>query len=211
MILRALALCFLTALPASAQTFQGLLPGMAASELARLGEPLAIDEGGQGLTTATYPLPFNERLRATHDGARILALSSWTEVLAPAPERDGLQAFETTLADAVEAAGSEGWFYEVEGQVDNMSASSTWRMYFDVPDLPEVLLALVFFSTSPAVALEEDAAYQPLPQDADLIQAELFHRDYIRAQAGRFGDIRIDRPDAIPFALPLTEAFPATP
>lgn len=209
-MIRAAALLCLLALPAAAQDFRGLMPGDPASDLARLGEPLSINDDGSIGRRSTYPLPFNQRLRVEQDGDRILALASWPDPLNLPPDgRPGFQAFVTTLGDATLAAGSEGWYFELEGQATILPPSSHWRLYYDLPAHPNVVLSLVFSAIGHTGAPNADGQLR-LPESALLLQAELYHRDYIAAHPDRFGTARIARPGAAPIALPLSEVFPLT-
>ncbi|OAN69877.1 hypothetical protein A8B78_21245 [Jannaschia sp. EhC01] len=215
-MIRALVLLCLLALPVAAQDFRGLMPGMAAGERGRLGEPLAIappDEAG--LIRAVYPLPFDQRLEVYHDTRRILALGTWTLPFGAGfggrPATGGLRSFTATIADVTRMAGSEGYIYQPRGQYYHEGTDTLWWMVYPLADNPDVMLELRFFdSETPRTLPMLNADTVALPGDVQMTRATLYHRDVIPAILGDMAATLIPRPGAAPFALPIAEAFPLT-
>lgn len=207
-MIRTAALLCLFALPATAQDFRGLLPGMATAELARLEEPFE-RHASDALTTARYPLPFERQLRVVHGGGRILSLGlSAIGAQMRAPLNDGLTVGESTLEETRAAAGSGGYTRE-RPATQTAEAPVDWTFFFDLPDHPDLTLETGF--ADPARPLSSLARHTPPtdpPGDAVLIAATLHHADYIAAHPDIFGVARPDRADAAFFATPLAEAFP---
>lgn len=213
-MIRAAILVCLMALPAQAQDFRGLLPGMPLSELGPIGEPMASRPARDGrLAMSVYPLPFEQRLEVHHEDGRILVLvtsgDAFTEGFSP-PNRQGnsLRSYSTTLGQAVDIAGSEGFILEGRGQFITPTSDRFWWLTYEVPGHPDVVLELRFIeANAPSNAdLREDGFYA-LPASANLTAATLFHADYIARNADLYGTTRRNRPGAAPFTPPLSEAF----
>ncbi len=211
-MIRAFALLAMMALPANAQDFRGLLPGMSVSDIARLGEPFdLLTEDGE--TYASYPLPFERVLVVVHSEGQIMSIALMTNGANPPllPPSDGLRVGETTLREAVDMAGSEGFTFDGLGTV--MGWNDDWptgfRLLYDLPDHPDLILELVF-ALNPLQDFDasEVDGFVPLPPDATLEVVRFNHIDYIAHHPDYFGATRTPRPDAEPFAAPLKQAFP---
>lgn len=205
----ALALSAAMALPAQAQDFRGLLPGMPASELARLGEPFRIDSEG-GFTAASYPLPFERTLDVLYaDGTLIFVdLSAPTLPSLSPPANGGLQVGETRLRAAVRRAGPGGFGFEALQSLPSLPPSG-WQMSYVLDDHPDLILTLTFYATVPGREAGPLAGVQDMPQDALLIGARLTNPD-IMAGYDQLNDLMPPVPPdgAIPLAPPLSDAFP---
>ncbi|WP_461426209.1 hypothetical protein [Gymnodinialimonas sp.] len=204
------------ALPASAQDFRGLLPGMATAELARLGESEAMGQLDDGTTRAVYPLPYGQRLEVIHagpDGILALATSGdpFEAVVSQRATLPPFQSYATSLAQAVSLAGSEGQVFEARGQFITPTNDRFWWLTYTLADHPDLTLELRFIQdNAPTPIAARDDGFYDLPGDATLTTATLYSAAYLARHPDRFGTTRLDRPGAAPFALPLAEAFPLT-
>lgn len=209
-MIRALICLALMALPAGAQDFRGLLPGMPTSDLARLGEPFEL-ETENGVTFARYPLPYERMLEVLHtDGMIVLmALSVFASTRMQLPANNGLQVGETTLQEAVALAGSGGFAYEVISSLPDLPPSS-WMLSYTLAEHPDLILTLGFYGQlNPALDAAGISGASDMPQDATLISAVLIDPSII-ARYSMLAELQqtSPSPDAIPFAVPLADAFP---
>lgn len=208
-MIRAVLLLALMALPASAQDFRGLLPGMPASDLARLGEPFDL-QTQDGITFARYPLPFERTLEVLHtDGAIVsIALGALATTRLQPPQTDGFQVGETRLRDAVTRAGSDGFAFEVVQLLPDLPPSG-WILSYTLAEHPALVLTLAFYGRLPNGADASDVTgAQDMPQDATLISATLINRSVIARYPVLAELQQTPPPDATPLALSLTDAFP---
>ncbi|WP_341861203.1 hypothetical protein [Gymnodinialimonas sp. 57CJ19] len=216
MIRAALSIACALALPVQgqAQDFRGLLPGMPASELAVLGEPFDF-QSQQGTVTARYPLPYERHMTVLYENGRIQSLGlgygGIGTTLHP-PATQGLRVGVTTLREAVALAGSEGFtFDDPNGLRVIGDVPIGWFLYYELQDHPDLLLELSFQDRSLATArADSDTGPTPLPRDALLVSATLYHDEFTTRHPDVHGSTPMDRPGAVPFALPLSEAFPLT-
>ncbi|WP_224814580.1 hypothetical protein [Hasllibacter sp. MH4015] len=209
-MIRALALCLLVALPASAQDFRGLRPGMPASALGPIGEPLELLQTDEGYS-AIYPLPFEQRLMVDYspeDGVQFVA--TFAAPNAPdAPETGGLQLRAMTLRDVVDRLGGDAARIETPGLIfADPLAPGRLSLVYDIPDQPDLVLFLDFAGER---ALDRDVAPgDRLDAFADtvFVAANLTfwsQADSLRRPADFLDDAR---DDPILFPVPLEEAFP---
>lgn len=227
-MIRAVVFMCLLALPAQAQDFRGLLPGMNMSELARLGEPIGAPRGDLSwLVTVDYEIGA-EHLTVTYDAdGRILRLVAWRTPRQHPDDFGPTTSFPVTIEDARRIAGSEGWYFALEGQHNSHRYAPMWRLYYDLPDHPDLVLGLRFLT----VRTEPPSTEQPswgngpqlnttgdfnttgdyqysitgdnqfnLPSDAQLLHAVLFHLDYFEYDPDRYGAPSRLRPGAAPYA-----------
>lgn len=213
-MIRALLIFSCTAVPASAQDFHGLTPGMPPSALAALGESLSYSPfgGDDPLTEAVYPLPYGQRLQVYFTPERILSLTTWGDpvelTLRDAPVTGGLQTFTTTLGDAIAMAGSEGMYFEARGQFEAYEDQRTWWLVYEVPAMPDMLLELQFMELNATDEVTVENGFAQFPLDVPLAQAALYHPEFLTTFPNTYGTTLTSRPGAAPFAAALSEAFP---
>ncbi|MEJ6395122.1 hypothetical protein V8J82_17805 [Gymnodinialimonas sp. 2305UL16-5] len=211
-MIRAIALCLLAALPAAAQDFRGLRPGMPASALGVIGEPFALEQAGN-LIYASYPLPFEQRLDVTYtsDGT-LVWLSTRASPDAPdPPETGGLQTGIMGLADVANrlSDATETDPFDRPGLIHVREGEPGFTLVYDLPAEPDVVLTLTFYHASflPPADLIEVA--QTPPDDAEFVSANLVYRPYIETAGGLGSPIDGPRTAPIPFPLTIDDAFPS--
>lgn len=157
-MIRVFVFMCLLALPAQAQDFRGLLPGMNMSELARLGEPIGATRGDpSSLVTVDYEIGA-EHLSVTYDAdGRILRLVAWRTPRQRPDDFGPTTSFPVTIEDARRIAGSEGWYFALEGQHNSDRYAPMWRLYYDLPEHPDLVLGLRFLT----VRAEPPSTEQP--------------------------------------------------
>ncbi|MBY4891696.1 hypothetical protein KUL25_02830 [Rhodobacteraceae bacterium N5(2021)] len=211
-MIRVVALFLLCALPASAQDFRGLLPGMPTSALERIGEPLD-RQTDDGFISAIYPLPFERTLGVMHADGEIIALTlaALPPTLLHPPPSDGFQVGVTRLSEALALAGSEGYAFETAGTWQGLPPGGGFLSY-TLADHPEVILTLAFFGHLDADHDANDVtSLADMPPHAILMSATLFDQTSV-THYPMLADMQQTPPppEATPFALPLAEAFPLT-
>ncbi|WP_339984249.1 hypothetical protein [Gymnodinialimonas ulvae] len=197
------------ALPASAQDFRGLLPGMPASALAAVGEPFRIDQEG-GITAASYPLPFERTLDVIYADGTILfvALGVLPATSMSPPASSGLQVGESSLDAARTFAGSDGFAFDVFQSLPSLPPSG-WRLSYTLPDHPGLVLYLSFYGRlDPSLDASDITRPGDAPQDAVLISATLTNPTLLAQYPNLASLAQTPPPDTTPFARPLSEAFP---
>lgn len=208
-MIRVLALCLL-ALPASAQSFHGLTPGMDIFALETLGEAYGPpDEISDGLFEVYFENGDASLFVRYRDGYFV----EMTATTPPSSEAAPGASYPVTLADAVRVAGSEGWYIEEQGQADTFFLGTRWEMYHNLASDPDVIVHIQFRSPAPVDPPEMGAdGFTILDPDARLRFVVLYTEDRLRevmAEVGLTGMTRVDRPGAAAFATPLSEAFPS--
>lgn len=210
-MIRALTLLVLLALPASAQDFRGLLPGMPASILGPIGEPTEISRES-GWTASYYPLPFGQRLTVVYgtDG-RIVWLSSYALPNAPdAPDLGGLRVGQMRLSDVERYLGQDGAALDTFGLAVLSGIGVSFRIVYDHSRHEDILVVLEFLHTP---SLGRDGRLRdyalPLPRNALLISADLIDRGHFENTTEPGAFIGGPRTAPIPFPLSIDEAFPS--
>lgn len=225
-MIRALTLALLTALPATAQDFRGLRPGMSATALGPIGEPEAIAEEN-GVTLARYPLPFEQKLEIVYDSAgELLWLTAFARVDAPAraPDLGGLRVHAMTLRDVRRALGLSWGDLDTPGLAQPMPFGGGFRLFFDrpdvgsgsdagsdmAPDAPDTyLIVLTFLDDAPSLDLLTSEVSSRAHRDTPFVSAELMSRSWFDNGAGADPFIGGPRPGPIPFPIPIDDAFPS--
>lgn len=213
-MIRFFAILCLTALPAAAQDFRGLLPGMNMSELARLGDPAEAPRGDPNWLISVDYVIDAEHLTVTYDAdGRILRLVAWRTPRHDPDDFGPTTSFPITIEDVRRIAGSEGWYFPLEGVHNSDRYAPVWQLNYDLPDHPDLVLGLRFLTVrrepSPTVqpswsnnlssntigGLNTSGDYQHvitgdnlliLPSDAQLLRAVLLHRDYFAYDPDRY-------------------------
>ncbi|MEX3015631.1 hypothetical protein [Gymnodinialimonas hymeniacidonis] len=211
MILRALALCLLTALPVTAQDFRGLRPGMDASVLGAIGEPLELYSSQDG-TQATYPLPHGHRLLVDYSptGTIGFVASFAGPDAGPVPQSDGLRVGVMSLRDVLRRLGRPSEILSTRGLVYVEPLSeSRFSLVFDIGDDAASTLILDF-NADPA-SNRHASAEDRLDElgNAVFTAASLVLREGLTEL--RHPDLFPDGPRTapIPFPLSIDEAFPS--
>lgn len=209
-MIRAAVLLVLCALPANAQDFRGLLPGMPTSDLGRLGEPFDLRNDG-GVTHAYYPLPYQRALHVIHTEGMIvfLALGDFTLSQLQPPPTDGLQVGVTPLHEAIALAGSDGFEFAVIPAEPEL-VPPAWMLSYTMAEHSDLILNLVFRGhLNPGQVAADIQEAADIPQDATLAVATLTDLS-ILARYSALANLRQPPPpaDAVPFALSLADAFP---
>lgn len=210
MMIRAIAFLCALALPAGAQSFRGLTPGMDISVLETLGEAYGPpDEISDGLFEVYFEYGDDLLFVYYRDGHIVEMVASTSPSLgAEPPVRTA--SYPATIADAIRIAGSEGWYIEEQGQVRISSFGAHWEMYYHIPDRPGVVLRMQFYRPAPAEAPVVDAnGVTALDPDATLNFVALYSDARLAETFAAIGTTRVNRPGAAPFATPLSEAFPS--
>ena len=221
MMLRALALCLLTALPVAAQDFRGLLPGMPVSDLGRLGEPLSLrDEDGHRFRR--YPLPFERSLLVVSDGMSIgtIGLEAFNPSMTPPPST-GLRVGESDYAMVTEILGSSGFTFAglPFQQTFDGNPAAWWQVHYELVEHPQLVLSLLFRRNPASLAhTEGDAFSETVAPDATLVGAYLTHEDALDRLAGSLHPTRNARPCGtddraacpIQISVPIADVLPMT-
>ncbi|UWQ97195.1 hypothetical protein K3728_08275 [Rhodobacteraceae bacterium M385] len=210
-MIRLAALLALCALPASAQDFRGLRPGMPASALGPIGEPLEFSSSQDG-THATYPLPHGHRLSVSYSASgTINFLASFASSDAgSAPQSDGLRVQSMTLRDVLERLGEPDTILATQGLLSIEAFSdSRFSLVFDIG--PEASTALILDFVAHPDSDREAPVTARLDElgDAVFTAASLVLAEELASL--RHPSSFVDGPRAapIPFPIPLSEAFPS--
>ncbi len=205
-MIRLALVLLLTALPAAAQDFRGLRPGMDAAALGPLGEPMAIDHI-EDATLATYPLPFEQYLEVLYEQSGTIA---WLHTSAPAgapdaPPNDGLRIGEMALDDVFQHL-MEDVSPTVTPPLLSFAGDGgvVQLVYSDGAD-PDVLVILTFLPSHDADISDR----QNPANDPTLHSVSLTTRSFLDAPVNLVGPTDIPSGDPRPFPLPLDEAFPS--
>jgi hypothetical protein len=184
---------------------------MPASALGQIGEPMHLDRD-EGLTLATYPLPFEQRLDVTYDEAGTIVwinTSAWPDAPLP-PQGDGLRIGRMTLGDVERyLGGRRAAAIETPGLAVPTLIGPTFSLIYDHSDDPDLVIRLAFVQPGYLTWAEDDPASHAPPRDATLMAATLALRSYYDPASGRIPFPDGPRTVPIPFPLPIDEAFPS--
>ncbi len=209
-MLRALALCLLTALPAAAQDFRGLRPGMHASALGPIGEASTVDYVN-GLTRSSYPLPYAQGLVVVYDDAGVIQRLSSASLPfgSGAPETGGLQINEMTLGEVMDRLGRDAPDLDTPGLVAPHTFDGRVTLVFDHASDPDLLVILSFDLPVRGSLSDPQPDVPPIPEDALLTSAILSLRAHFEGLGLDLTYLGGRRNAPIPFPLTIDEAFPS--
>lgn len=185
------------ALPALAQDFRGVRPGDPISDLDAFGPYLRQIEATGGLLGTLWESDEFGTLNVLHEpGGRVMLVETWGD--GPLGQ---LNSQQTTLAEVVAMAGSEGWAFDGNPAGVAASTFAFWTLAWPLPDDIDSLLTFTFVGQPPGAADAE--GHVPLDAAALLVNVAMLHSDYLTLPGNSYGNTLVPRPGALPFAMPL--------
>lgn len=204
-MIRAFIVCLLAALPASAQDLRGLRPGMPISALDHIGvTPNESDR--RGLQRFSLSFPDGQVVDVFADDTQTIVRLITYEIFSDAdtpPASTGFVFNETEFGDVAARLGLLDTPSEITARIYHEQDDNFFHLIHHIPDAPEVLVVLHFDAIRP-ITEAATGPTAPFPATADLVFVELIDR----ALAKTLFDLVPSSGTAVPFPIPIAEAFP---